>query len=683
MNTEDKKSIDARAKSEGDAVFKRYRALEMSLQRIFIFVVLLMIPLAMTSDAFKAIVKVPIEIFPAHENYFLAGLVTLIVFVGGAPFFRGAFREAGEHQYSTMTLISVALMMGWFLSLGSAFGFVTADFYFPMGTLVIALVFGYWLGMKIVRIASEGVSRLEQLFPEKVHLVKGGGGVEVATDAVQIGERVRVMSGDIIPFDGTIDGGQSRLDVSEIMGETASRLVKPGEQVFAGMRAIDGSITIKVEAVKDRTVLSQIIGVMKKAQSLKPDMQEISEQLARYLTLTALLCSGGSFLYWAFVGGNNILSAFYIAMSVLVVASPYAFDVAVPIVTGIVSSLSLKKGILLRETNIIEKAKDIEYVLFDKTGILTEGEFRVTEIIRTGKDDEGTILRLAASVEMESLHPVAMAIIKEATQKAISFGEAKDIRFFPSKGVAGTVLGEHVIVGTEGLLQEEGVDTAPFKASLDELNSKKRNIVWVTKEKQVVGLIGCADAIRPGAKETIEELKALGISPVMLTGDGQEVAEWVARTLGIERFHAQVLPEDKARIVSVLQKEILRREAGNADAVIAAVGDGTYDAPALKQADIGIAIGAYTNVELEAADIVFMKKDLRDIGALVRMSRSAASKINQNILLAIIYNIVAIPLAAGAFAPWGVIIRPDLGALLMSVSALLIALNAFTLRHLK
>ncbi|MFH1188685.1 MAG: cation-translocating P-type ATPase [bacterium] len=682
MSTDKKKEGDVRNNGGGD-VFNRYRAKELSFQRLFLFVVLLMIPLIGTEKAFQEWIKIPFDIFPIHQNYFLFGLVTLIVFIGGLPFFKGAFREAAEHQYSTMTLISVALLMGWFLSLGGAFQFIAIEFYFPMGTLVLALLFGYWIGMKLIRNASFGVHRLTTLFPEKAYLVKGGGGVEVDLDQVKKGERVRIMSGDIIPLDGIIESGQTKVDVSELMGESEPYAVKAGEKVIAGMRAIDGSITISVEKEKKDTVLAKIIDIILQSEKIKPDTQEAAEQLARYVTLFALIFAAFSFLYWAFVGGGNFLSAFLIGMAVLVVASPYALEFAVPVVTAVVSSLSIQKGILLRDTNIVEKAKDIEYVIFDKTGILTEGEFKVIEVIAFGKNNEASVLRYTASVEMESLHPVAMAIIKAASQKSISFGEAEDIEFFPSKGVAGTVIGNHIIVGTDLLLQEKGIDTEPFKDDLDKLNKKKRNIAWVAKDGAVMGLIGCADAIRAGAKETITELKDLGITPVMLTGDGQEVTEWVAKTLGIERFHAQVLPEDKARIVSVLQREILGRSDGNRDAVIAVVGDGAYDAPALKQADIGIAIGAQTNIDVEAADIIFMKKDLRDIASLVRLSQYAASKISRNVFLSILYNIIALPLAAGVFARWGVVIRPDMAALLMSVSALLIALNALTLRHLK
>jgi Cu2+-exporting ATPase len=666
-------------------VMREYREMEKSFQSRFFLVILLMLPIVGASPTFQSWFGVSFSIFPDHQKYVLLGCITLIVFVGGFPFFRGAFREMSDGRYSTMTLASVALSMGWILTLAGAFDVIIVDFYLQLTTLVLSLLFGYWITTKIIRASFFGVQRLVGIFPDEVQLVKkGGDDITVAIEDVKVGERIRVMPGGIVPLDGVIENGQTDIDVSNVMGKSDSYLLKPGDEVVAGMRVIDNAITVSVTRLKDDTMLSHIIEVLRRSQELKPDMQETAEHLAKYLTLLIIVIAGGTFFYWQFIGGDSFLFSYLVVMAILVVSSPFAFEIAVPVVTAMLSSVSIEKGIILKDANIVEKAQNIEYVMFDKTGILTEGEFKVTDIIPLSKKhDEKAVLRIAASLEVASLHPVAVAVVKEAMRRSLSYGEAEKIEFISGKGVAGKVMGEKALVGSDTLMREKKIDVDTYAKELESLNIKKRNVVWVASDGKVIGLIGCADEIREGAKETIQELKDLDITPIMLTGDGQEVAEWVAHTLGIERYHAQVLPEDKAKIVSVLHKEIYQRTDGNDDGVIAMVGDGVNDAEAIKAADIGIALGADTNIDLEVADIIFMKRDLRDISSLVRLSHNAASKVNQNVFFAFIYNLFAIPLAAGVFMTWGISIRPDIGALLMSVGAILITLNALTLRRTK
>lgn len=663
-------------------IVDRYREMELGFQRRFLFVALLLIPLIGTSPAFKEGFGYQFTIFQGYESYVLALIPALIVFIGGMPFFAGAFREMMSHQYSSMTLISVALLLGLIFSLGGAFGYVETQFHLALGILVLALIFGYWIGMKIVRSASFGVREILHVLPEKVQLVKAGGGVELELSRVQTGEKVRVQPDELIPVDGVIESGQAHIDSSLLMGDSPVVIKKAGDEVIAGMRPLDGVLTVRVDRVGETTVLASIMRIIRASQEMKPNIQEAAEQLARYGTLVTIVIAISSFLYWTFMGTHDIVFAFVTAIAVLVTASPYALEIAVPVVTAVVSSLSIKKGIILKDTNIVEKAKDIEFVLFDKTGILTQGEFRVTEIVPLSVENESEIIRLAAALESNSMHPVGIAIVKEAMARTITFGVAEGVDFHAGKGITGRVMGHEIIVGTTLLLQEKGIDSSTFEKEFMVLNAKKRNVVWVAREKEVIGLIGCADETRDDAKKMVAEIKELGITPVMLTGDGYEVAEWVAKEVGIERYHAEVLPEDKARIVSVLQREILRRRDGNTEAIIAMVGDGINDAAALKQADIGIAIGVATDLEkADSADIIFTKKDLRDIAALVRLSQRASSKLGQNVFLAAIYNLIALPLAAGVLAPFAITLSPELGALFMSVSALLIALNALTLRR--
>ncbi|MBI1839120.1 MAG: heavy metal translocating P-type ATPase [Candidatus Colwellbacteria bacterium] len=609
----------------------------------------------------------------SNADYILFGLATVVVLYGGWPFYAGALKELKTKNYGMMTLVSVAVLAGYFFSAGSTFFWKGVDFYWEISTLVLVLLFGHWIEMRAVIGAGGALGELLKLIPAKAHLIKGETVIDVDTNDVGRGERVFVKVGEKVPVDGFVILGESNVNESMITGEPKPVFKKPGDKVTGGTVSEDGALTVEATDVGVKSVLAHITNLIEEAQRSKPKIQRLADRAANYLTTVALLGGAITFAFWGlfFPQPEGMVFALTLAITVIVIACPHALGIAIPTVTTITASVAARKGMLIRDMGAVEKAKKLDYIVFDKTGTLTKGEFGVTDFIKLGSRSDVEIWRLAASVEANSLHSLALTVAKEAKRRGISFGPADNFRSVPGKGGMGEVAGETIIVGSGSLMEESGFDVKEFEDRISDLHKRSRSLVWVATKKEILAVIGLADEIRPEAGESMMVIRKMGIEIVMLTGDTEASAASAAKELGIGKFFAKVLPENKIDKIKELQRN---------GKVVAMVGDGINDAPSLAQADIGIAIGAGTDVAIESAEVILIKNDLRDVVSLVKLSRRTMSKINQNLVWAVGYNLFAIPVAAGVLYPWGILLRPEWGALLMSASSIIVVLNALTLR---
>lgn len=644
--------------------------MEADFRRRFFAVLALVIPILILSPTIQAWLGFSFQ-FTASQ-YLLFLMASAVAIYGGLPFYTGALGEIKSRNYGMMTLVAIAVLSGYLFSAASTFIFQGIDFYWEISTLVAVLLFGHWLEMRAVRGTTGALEELAKLIPPKAHLIKDGEVIEVDTSEIEKGAKVLVKPGEKVPIDGEVIEGESSVNEAMITGESKPVFKKSGDKVVGGTINFDGSLTIEVMSTGKETALAQIMDLINKAQSSKPRAQKLADKAANYLTIAAVVGGLLTFFYWGFLTTEGFVFAMTLAITVVVIACPHALGLAIPTVTTITSTLAARHGILIKDMRAVEQAKNLNYIVFDKTGTLTKGEFAVTEII-SDKGDKNEVLRLAAAVDANSLHSVAIAVVNEAKKRGLSFELAKEFKSVPGRGGIGRINGQKIIVGSEALIKEEGLDTANFRNQTHELNKKGRSLVWVANENRVIGVIGLADIVRDEAKDVLERIKGLGIEPVMLTGDNNEVTRTVASELGITKFFAEVLPWEKVNKIKELQRL----------GPVAMVGDGINDAPSLTQANIGIAIGAGTDVAIESAEIVLVKNDLRDVLALLQLSRQTSRKMIQNLIWAVGYNVFALPLAAGILFSYGIILRPEWGALLMSMSSVIVVANALALRKFK
>jgi Cu2+-exporting ATPase len=459
-----------------------------------------------------------------------------------------------------------------------------------------------------------------------------------------------------------------------ITGESKPVSKGPGDTLIGGTLNGEGALRMRVTRTGEETALAQIINLVKEAQGSKPPVQRLADRAAHWLTIVAVVVAAGAFLFWLLVGNQPLVFALTLAVTVLVIACPHALGLAIPVVTTISTSLGARNGMLIRNAQATETARRLDVVMFDKTGTLTQGEFGVTDVILLADWDEGTLLRRVAAVEINSEHVIAQGIVRSAEARGDgALPQATNFRAIPGKGAEGVVDEVTLAVGNRALLAERGL-SAPDDPRLAELERQGKTVVYVAADGGLVGAIALADLIREESREAVRALKGMGLEVAMLTGDSRAVADWVAGELGLDIVFAEVRPEEKADKVKSLQAQ---------GKVVAMVGDGINDAPALVQADVGIAIGAGTDVAIESADVVLVKNDPRDVVQLIRLSQATMRKMYQNLVWATGYNIVAIPAAAGALQPWGITLRPEWGALIMSASTIIVAFNALLLRRVR
>lgn len=588
---------------------------------------------------------------------FLSFLIaTVIVVWAGLPFYQMAKGEIKKRAFGMMTLVSLAVLSGYLFSVSATFLFPGESLYWEISTLVLAFLLGHWLEMRAVRGASGALKELAKLIPPTAHLLKGAKTVDVETQSLKVGDRILVKPGEKIPTDGKVIDGESSVNEAMLTGESVPVHKKIGDLAMGGTINGEGSLTLEVIKTGEETVLSQMMELVKNAQQTKPSVQRLADKAANLLTFLAIFGAIITFSYWFFIDPKGAVFAATLAISVIVIACPHALGLAIPTVTTITTEIAARNGILIKDMKALEVARKVNYVVFDKTGTLTLGKFGVSEVFAYNKFSKDDVLGLAASVEYFSQHPIAEAIVEEAEKRNLRFEKAKNFKSHPGKGASGNIQGSEIfLVGSDS-------------------DASGKTLISVQKDKKEIGKIALEDMVRPESKAIIESLKKLGVKTAMLTGDSKDVAQKVAKELGIDSYFARVLPEDKVKKVRELQ------EKGN---TVAMVGDGVNDAASLTQSHVGIAIGAGTDVAIESAGIVLIKNDPMDVVKIIKLSRVTNFKMVQNLAWAAGYNIVAMPLAGGLLFSKGILLRPEWAAILMSASSIIVVFNALLLKRVR
>jgi P-type Cu2+ transporter len=606
--------------------------------------------------------------FPGDRSV-QAVLATIIYFYGGWPFLRGVVGELGQRQPGMMTLIALAITVAWGYSALVALGLHGEVFFWELATLIDIMLLGHWIEMKSVLGASAALESLVRLMPAEAHLVGAGGATrDVPVAELKHGDRVLIKPGEKVPTDGTIVEGETSVDEAMLTGESKPVEKGKGATVIGGAINGEAAIIIEVQKTGDETYLSQVITMVRQAQESRSRSQDLANRAAVWLTAVAL--GGGAVTLAAWLAaGVSFPFALARAVTVMVIACPHALGLAVPLVVAVSTALSAANGLLIRDRSAFERARALDAIVFDKTGTLTEGRFGVTDVIPLDDRGEEDVLRLAASLESQSEHPVAAGIVRGAQRRTVQFPPPMGFRTIPGKGAEAVVDGVRVKVVSPGVLKAQGLRVDDGRVR--EAAEQGKTVVYVLVDDRLVGAIALADIIRPESREALARVKAMGITAMMLTGDATPVAAWVAGELALDEFFAEVLPDQKAAKIKEIQGRGL---------TVARIGDGVNDAPALTQADLGIAVGAGTDVAIESADIVLVRSDPRDVTAIVELARATYRKMLQNLWWATGYNALAIPVAAGVLYPIGILLTPAAGAVLMSLSTLIVAVNARLLR---
>ena len=602
--------------------------------------------------------------FPG-DRYVEFAFASAIYVYGGRPFLTGLVDELRQRLPGMMTLVALAITVAYAYSTLVVFGLPGSVFFWETATLIDIMLLGHWIEMRSVLGASRALEQLVRLLPAEAHRLRGDGSLEeVPLDVLRPGDRVLVKPGEKIPMDGLVVQGRTSVNQAMLTGESQPVEKGTGDPVIGGAVNGEGAITVAVKRTGAETYLSQVVELVRRAQETRSRTQDLADRAALWLTLVAIGGGTVTLVAWLAVG-REFSFALERMVTVMVITCPHALGLAVPLVVAVSTSLSARSGLLIRDRSAFERAREVAAVVFDKTGTLTEGRFGVTDVVALEGRDERDVLRLGAALESRSEHPIAAGIVQAATERGVTYPVPDDFAAIAGKGAQGTVAGVKVKVVSPGFLTAHGLAVADSRVT--RLADQGKTVVYVLADGKVVGAIALADIIRPESREALDRLKAMGIKPIMLTGDSSAVARWVAGELGFDEYFAEVLPDQKAATINDVKRRGL---------TVAMVGDGVNDAPALVAADVGIAIGAGTDVAIESADIVLVRSDPRDVPVIVGLARATYRKMVQNLWWATGYNAVAIPLAAGVLARAGILLSPALGAVLMSVSTVVVALNA-------
>ena len=589
---------------------------------------------------------------------------TFIFFYGGWPFLGGLYVEVKAKNPGMMTLIGVAITVAFVYSLAVFFGFDGRDLFWELVTLILIMLLGHWIEMRSVLGASKALQELSKLLPDRVRRVREDGKVEeIGLEELSVGEKVQVRPGEKVPVDGVVFKGEGSVNEALLSGESKPINKTQGSEVLGGSINLDGVLVVEVRKLGRDSYLSQVISLVERAQQQKSKTQDLANRAARWLTFVALGAGAITLLAWLFFSNQSSAYALQRTIAVIVIACPHALGLAIPLVVSFSTSIAASRGLLIRDSNAFENSRKLDTVVLDKTGTLTEGEFVLAAVKSFSQLEEQEVLALAGSLDAHSAHPLAKATAAKVEEKK----EVEAFKALPGKGVEGKIGGVLYQLLSPGALEEKGIKVPRTKDGAE----KGRSGSYLIKGGQVLGGLFLEDRVRSGAKEAVAKIKALGLEPIMLTGDSHEVAERVAKELGLEKFFAQVLPEKKAAVIEELQKQGKK---------VAMVGDGINDAPALAQADLGVAIGAGTDVAIETADVILAKNDPEDIALVIKLGQKTYAKMVQNLWWASGYNILAIPLAAGVLAFAGVVLSPAVGAVLMSLSTVIVAFNATLLK---
>ncbi len=632
---------------------------------------ILTIPVVLYSDIVQEVFGWNVPKF-AGSKYLPLLLGSIVFFYGGWIFLAGAWRELKARLPGMMTLIGIAVSAAYFYSVNATFSAPEHTLFWELTTLVTIMLLGHWLEMRAVSGAQGALKELSKLLPDTAEVVRDGETKIVPLSELRKGDIVFIRPGGRVPSDGIVIDGKSEVNEAIVTGESAPVSKAVGSGVIAGSVNGDGSLKVRVAEIGEGTFLAGVMRLVREAQASKSRLQVLSDRAAFSLTLIAITTGLITVIAWLAVKAGTGF-AMERMVAVLVIACPHALGLAVPLVASISTTLAARHGFLVKQRLALEAARNISIVLFDKTGTLTEGKYGVTNIWPAGAKDGRELLQLAASVDSHSEHFISKAIVAKARELGVDILDAAGFERLPGKGGKGTVNGTAIYVGGHALLDDLNVAVpSDLQKNIDEENKKGKTIIYAVKDKELLGALALADVIRDESRQAIRELKKMGVQIAMITGDSQGVAQWVARELEIDEFFARVLPQEKSEKVKLLQSK------GNK---VAMVGDGINDAPALTQADIGIAVGAGTNIAIESAGIILVRNDPRDIVKIIRLSRLTYKKMIQNLFWATGYNIVALPLAAGVLASKGILLQPALAALFMSLSTVIVAINAMLLRR--
>ena len=630
---------------------------------------ILTIPVLYFSEQFQAWLGYTAPAFPL-STWINPVLGTVLFFYGGWPFLQGTVREARTRRLGMMTLITLAIGVAYLYSMAVVSGFPGKPFFWELATLISIMILGHWLEMASIQGASRALEHLASLVPDEAHRYAEGRLEDVPVAKLTRGDTILIRPGEQIPIDGEVLSGRSSVNEAFLTGESRPVAKNQGDEVVAGAVNGEGALTVKVTRTGDQTTLSQIQRLVEEAQNARSRFQNLADRAAGWLFYIATGVGALTLLVWIFAADDP---QFAIArtVAVLVIACPHALGLAIPLVTVNATAISARNGILVRNREGFERARSLEVIAFDKTGTLTEGAFEVRKITSSGLP-ENEALRLAAALEQRSEHPLATAIIIEAGRRNTGVSEVDDFEVMAGLGVSGRIDGQKYWLGRAEWPAEKGIDLdRELQRNLREAERRGESVIVLFTNTRGVAVFSLADKVRDSARQAVAQLKRLGVQTVMITGDAEAVAQTVAADLAIDRYYARILPQDKARIVREL------KELGPT----AFVGDGINDAPALLEANLGIAIGAGTNVAIESADLVLIEDDPLDVLAALELSKATYTKMVQNLFWATGYNLIAIPLAAGAAAAWGILLSPAIGALLMSLSTVIVSINAMLLRR--
>jgi P-type Cu2+ transporter len=639
----------------------------------FLVAALFAIPIAIWSPVgeflFGSTPATPFGIGDDRWQFFLS---LPVIFYSSWIFFRGAYVALRARTLDMMVLVAVAIGTGWVYSVAATFWIEGDVFYEAAAFLAAFVLLGHWFEMRARGGANDAIRALLDLAPPMAVVIRNGEEREVPTAEVAVGDMLLIRPGAKVPVDAEVLEGQSSVDESMVTGESLPVSKKPGGALVGATINKQGTLRARATAVGSDTALAQIVKLVQEAQNSKAPAQRLADRAAFWLVIVALIGGLGTFFVWYGIE-RNTLDALVFAITVVVITCPDALGLATPTAVMVGTGLGARRGILFKNAIAIEQSASLDTVVLDKTGTLTRGEPEVVEITGDGLDDD-ELLRLVAAVERESEHPLAEAIVRAAEERGVERLRAEQFESIAGYGAVATVDARRVLVGNRRLLEREHVSLDGLATRADEMAGAGRTVVHVAVGRRPAGLIAIADAPRETARDAIDALKELGVRPVMLTGDNRQTAERIAKELGIEEVLAEVLPADKAVEVSELQAQGRK---------VAMVGDGVNDAPALAQADVGIAIGAGTDVAIETADVVLMRSDPLDVASAVTIGRGTVHKMRQNLGWAIGYNSLALPIAAGVFEPWGLTLRPEIAAISMSGSSVLVAVNALALKRLR
>lgn len=637
-------------------------------RRRFWISIVLTLPILMLSPMIQEFVGLGESLRFAQDQYLLWAFSSVVFFYGGWPFLKGIVQELKNKKPGMMTLIAIAISTAYIYSSAVVFGLSGMGFFWELATLIDIMLVGHWIEMKSVMGASQALEALAKLMPSIAHKIDSKGSIQdVPIEQLIKGDRILTRPGEKIPADGLVIEGLSAVDESMLTGESKPVSKLAGATVIGGAVNGEGSLTIEVKKTGGDSYLNQVIKLVREAQESKSKTQDLANRAAVILTFVAIFGGAVTLAAWLF-SDQTFAFAIERAVTVMVIACPHALGLAVPLVVAVSTAIAAKNGLLIRDRAAFEKSRSIDAVIFDKTGTLTQGKFGVTDVlIFDAQVTEDVLLNFAAAVESHSEHPIAKGIVSSAKTKMV----VSDFKSIPGKGAQGQVQNRNVAVVSPGYLRENKIQISSQQTEIDKLSTQGKTVIYVLFDSKLVGAIALADIIRPESKQAIASLQSQGIKCMMLTGDNKFVAKWVAEQIGLDEYFAEVLPHQKSAKIKEVQARGL---------TVAMTGDGVNDAPALAQSDVGIAVGAGADVAIETADIILVRSNPMDVVAIIGLAKATYNKMIQNLWWATGYNVIAIPLAAGVLYKMGILLSPAVGAVFMSLSTVIVAFNAKSLK---